>query len=207
MVNVYVETNYLLNIARKQEESIYSSKILRAAKNKKITLKLPVYCIAESYSALQKRHESFKSLRNEAENVLNDLVRSLNRSKLHKSAYEIYKNLPVAIQGIIQNEITQLDKAIINILKSAEVLICSRKVHYRGIIFRTALKIPHEMDAAIIASIVEDIKTDKFTNKVFITTDKNLLTVELRKLLQQQKCIHFSSFKKAYKFIENKADR
>lgn len=205
MINVYVETNYLLNIARKQEESLYSSKILELAKNKKINLKLPIYCIPESYMALQRRHEPFKTLKDTAAVVLNELTRSLDRSRLHKLTYEAYKNLPTEIVTIIQREVNQLDRAINEVLKSAKTLNCSYKIHKKGIVFRTALDIPHEMDSAAIAAIEEDIKTVKFSrDKVFITADKKMLTVELKKLLQQQKCINFSSFRKAYEFIENR---
>lgn len=201
IINVYIETNFLLNIAKKQEESFYSSKILRLAKNKKIILILPIYCIPESYSALFRKHELFRKLKRRAITVLDDI----NRSRLHKPIYEVYKNLPTEIAVIIQREVNRLDKVITEVWKSAKILNSSSEIHKKGIVFRTTLDLQHEMDAAIFSTIENDLKTTKSSaEKIFLTADEKMLTPELIKLLSQRNCTCFHSFMKAYKFIENR---
>ena len=57
-MNVYVETNFILELAFVQDEHESCDRILALCEAQRATLVLPTFCLAESYETLIRRAEA-----------------------------------------------------------------------------------------------------------------------------------------------------
>jgi hypothetical protein len=70
---VYVESNFLLEIALVQEQSVGAENILALAQSKKITLIVPAFALAEPYWTLRKNGDARRKLCNEVAREIKQL--------------------------------------------------------------------------------------------------------------------------------------
>jgi len=75
-VNVFVETNYVLEIALEQQEAASCEAILRLAQYGLIRLLIPAYSFVEPHETLTRRHRDRKALRHRISDELEQLARS-----------------------------------------------------------------------------------------------------------------------------------
>ena len=88
-MNIYVETNFVLELAFVQEQDESCEKIIRLCEAGSATLVLPAFCIAESYETLIRRA-------NRRTQIANDLageLRQLSRSKPYKDEIDAFQNI------------------------------------------------------------------------------------------------------------------
>jgi hypothetical protein len=62
-VNVYAETNFVLEMALRQEQCCDCEAIARLCKERRINLIIPAYSFAEPYETLIRRHRERKKLK------------------------------------------------------------------------------------------------------------------------------------------------
>lgn len=198
-VNVYIETNFILNLALRQEESIYSNRIVKLAAIGEICLILPSYCVMESYEALIKRHASRVNL---AKNI-NKTLGDMGRSSFNRKIYETHKSLLTEIPSSISAEITKLDKILKKLLAISVLIPINPRTHKDGVLYRKRLNIRHEPDAFVLGSIKHDIETNRQRGrKIFVTTDSKFIQEpKVRRLLANLRCNYFDSPKKTYEAI------
>jgi hypothetical protein len=75
-MTVYVESNFVLEIALLQEQARSCTELLELAKTKQISVVLPAFCIAEPYQTLIRRQRERKSLSDSINTELGQLGRS-----------------------------------------------------------------------------------------------------------------------------------
>jgi predicted nucleic acid-binding protein len=76
MVNVYVESNYVLELAFQQEQSDECEQILRFAELGSISLILPAYCFAESHEKLSRQRDKRIALQRDLDVEIRQLRRT-----------------------------------------------------------------------------------------------------------------------------------
>lgn len=77
---VYVESNFILEIAREQEQASFAKKILELAEDEKIELAFPSFSLSETFSTVKRQQEE----RNSLYNSLVETLEQLQRSEPHK---------------------------------------------------------------------------------------------------------------------------
>jgi predicted nucleic acid-binding protein len=75
-LNVYIETNFVLELAFLQEQGSSCKEILRLAEAGEIRLVLPAYCLTESHETLGRRHRNREKMRLDLERELRQLSRT-----------------------------------------------------------------------------------------------------------------------------------
>lgn len=75
-MNIYVETNFILEIALLQEESEYCREILDICENGKAKLIMPAFSLGEPYDTLVRRWKSRKQLSESLASEISQLSRS-----------------------------------------------------------------------------------------------------------------------------------
>ena len=73
---VYVESNFIIELALAQEQARFAKEILRSARNKKIDLAIPSFALAESASALRQKILDSQKLLEQVEHQLGQARRS-----------------------------------------------------------------------------------------------------------------------------------
>ena len=80
-MNVYVETNFVLELVFEQEQYQWCEKLLSLCEVKKLSLLLPAYCLAEPHEKLARQHNT----RLDLQRVLNAEIRQLSRTASYVS--------------------------------------------------------------------------------------------------------------------------
>src|SRR5947199_5754694 len=76
-MNVYVESNFVLELALVQEQSASCLEILRLGESGHIRLIIPGYCLTEPLDTILRRHKDRKRLRLELDAELQQLARTI----------------------------------------------------------------------------------------------------------------------------------
>lgn len=75
-MRLYVESNFVLELAFEQERHGVCDQILGYAEDGSLSLLLPAYCLAEPYETLGRRHRTRQRLQQELQTELTQLRRS-----------------------------------------------------------------------------------------------------------------------------------
>lgn len=79
-MNVYVETNFVFELAFEQEQCESCEQLIRLAESNRIRLILPAYCLAEPHEKLIRQKRTRIDLLNSTSVVFNQLVRTTSLS-------------------------------------------------------------------------------------------------------------------------------
>lgn len=182
-MNVYVESNFILEIALSQEESEPANYILEHAKNNKINLIIPAFSLAEPFWTLTHRSNN----RKESLSVLLREQRTLSRSRGRQELAEILGQSIDQARSIEASDRNQLELVSREILTQTTVIELSAPVFEAALSFAMQLGLGMQ-DAIVFASVHEHLadSTDK-TRSVFISRDRKdlgnpLITQRLREL-------------------------
>lgn len=75
-MNVYVESNFVLELALAQEQSESCGEILSLSEARRIRLVVPAYSLAEPYETLARHQKNRKKLKEEFDFELDQIARS-----------------------------------------------------------------------------------------------------------------------------------
>jgi predicted nucleic acid-binding protein len=162
---VYVESNFVLELAYLQEEHESCEEALRLAQEEKIKLVLPAYSVGEPYDSWvrrsKKRIELYRSLSQE----LNELSRSRPYVEMRGKFQEITESLVES--GEAEKE--RLDNAVSEILETAVVIPIKREVIKEAVSLQKTRNLSPQ-DSIVYASILSHLSdTSQEEPKCFIT--------------------------------------
>src|SRR5262245_23253962 len=115
---VYVESNFVLELAYLQEENESCDETLKLAEAGRIKLVLPAYSVGEPYEAWVSRSKQRRELHDRLLRELKELSRSKPYNEMPDEFQEITKTLVQS--GDEEKE--RLDKAVSRILEIARVI-------------------------------------------------------------------------------------
>jgi len=204
MVYIFVETNFLLTLALKQEEFAHAYKILRLAEEQKITLVIPSISIPEAYSAFFDKKSSQIELRKTFANFSREAIRSSH----FKNSLQQYLGLETTIEKKLDKELKMLDDNIIRILKCATCISHDINIHRKGISMRTRLVLKNEIDAFVLATLDSFVTRNLPRNSkvVFLTEDSKTIASkpEVKQYMSRKKIKLLTSYKTCIEFLKSK---
>src|SRR5262245_41718348 len=115
---IYVESNFVLELAFLQEEHESCDTLLDMAEAHRIDLVLPAFSIGEPYERLARRVQRRDQLLHE----LRDEIRELSRSKPYKESPNELQKLTNLLLRSVEEEKRRLDDALKRILNAAEII-------------------------------------------------------------------------------------
>jgi hypothetical protein len=199
---VYVETNFLGELIRKQEHYDSCAALLKLAEDSAIDLRIPAYSMIEIGDVTARLRKEYEDLIGKVDRKLNDFRRGeatrrfvddVNRSRLALVAImnEEDENM-WAVRERVRRIATQLpldaraSKVENHILAPAEILR------------------EKPGDRAVLASIRADLATHR-SESIFITRDSDLRTRDIRSILRRHGCRVFASYHDAVGFLQERA--
>ena len=161
---VYVESNFILELAYLQEEHENCERILKLAEAETIRLIVPAFAIAEPFSAWVGRKRRRVDLHKSLTNELKELGRSKPYADSHKEFQEITKALLVSGQ----DEKLRLDATI------ERVLAIGVLIPIEGSTVRSAIEIQKTrrldpQNSIVYASVLSDLPSREDKPKCFVT--------------------------------------
>lgn len=117
-MNVYVESNFVLEIALLQEQHASCEEILQLNEASKIQLVIPAYALAEPYETLVRHHKQRKRIKAEIDGEL----RQLARTTTYAQQLREFQSLTALLIDSADEETKRLERIRARILKAAEVV-------------------------------------------------------------------------------------
>ncbi|MCH8886501.1 MAG: hypothetical protein IIC13_07930 [SAR324 cluster bacterium] len=199
-MNVYVESNFVLEIALHQEQVQSAEKILTLAKQGECQIFIPAFSLAEPFWTITQRGKE----RIESLNILIREQRNFSRSVKHKELAKLAGRIIEEIENIAFEEEGDLEDLVWDLIGQVNVLELGIPVltGARDILLQLDLGM---QDAIVLASILEHLENlQNRSESVFISRDRrdfgNPLIIQRLKNLD---CTYISNFKDGLGFIQS----
>jgi predicted nucleic acid-binding protein len=196
-VNVFVETNFVLELALEQHEREACERILDLAANHVIHLFVPAYSLVEPHETLTRRHRDRQNLRSQIATELTQLARSAPLAQRANASQEVVKLLVESAE----HETKQLGVVKERIWSVAEILPLTAAVLRRAVECQSVYDLSPQ-DAVVYASVRTQLDSDYASQSCFISRNPaDFDDPDLQKDLATVNCKYLSSFANAVQFI------
>jgi len=189
-MNVYVESNFVLEHALEQEECDSCSEIIQLASQRRITLLIPAFSLAEPHQAIAGKAKARSRLSAELSAQLGEL----GRSKPHRSMPSTFGVLPAALIERAQFEREGMRRTITELIRTAEIIpLDSGTLH-------AAIRIEDEyalsgQDAIVLATVLAHLETTNPKESYFLNRNsKDFDDPDIRERLDALNCQFFAQF-------------
>ena len=194
---VYVESNFVLELAYLQEEHGCCSELLGLAESDAIGLALPAFSIGEPYETLGRRSKKRERLHSE----LDDELRELSRSRPYEESPEEFRELTSLLLDSVEDEKSRLDGALERILETVEVLSIGPNAR-NAITFQKKYALSPQ-DSIVYSSIRHHLTTTDEEMRCFITKDKDFADPDIQNELRSYNCKFLTNFTDGLGYIRS----
>jgi len=152
-VIIYVESNFVLELARRQEEGPAAEEILQLAEAGTISLAFPIFSMCEPFSTLMR----YGSDRARLVQSMRDEVHELGRLEPHKDLAMTLQPVLQTLLSIARSEMDALETTVERMLRAGRAiqLTGARFAEARTVEKRFGLS---AQDAMVYASVLGDLK-------------------------------------------------
>lgn len=196
---VYVETNFLLELAYLQEDCESCVELLELAKSGAVSLVLPAFSLAEARLTWDRR----SSERNTLQNQLQPIIRQLARSEPFRTLTESSRELLSALGASGETTRLRLEDAISTITSVGTVLPLTAEITSRARVDELRLDLSPS-DAVVYASVMLHLAAAPAGVKCFFNRDKDFANPSVYDELAAYDCKPFVSFEKGLQFVRSK---
>lgn len=197
-MNVYVESNFVLELALEQEQCESCEQLIKLASTGSIRLVIPAFSLAEPHIALMRKSSDRSRLSAELQKHLSELA----RSKPYREAPGNFSELVAVLVRSAEREREGLERAIETILKTAVVIPLDSEMLYRGSGIQVGLDMSAQ-DSIVLASIVAHLVETKPPESCFLNRNtKDFDDPIVREMLADLGCKFFARFDHGLRYIE-----
>jgi hypothetical protein len=208
-MNVYVETNFILELAFLQEDHESCEGIMRLCESGRAALAVPAFCLAESYGTGVRRAQArTKTITRLLDEGLGHLLRS-------QPYQDTVNDLMAGIAGVAARSFTEEDQRLAAVVQ--RVSRVARSIPLDAGIVLTSIQFrstrlaqrPEERedetdlepaDLMVYYSVLHDLSSGSGVGGRFITRDKHFLGKDIVETLAHQDC-KVLSFIKGFEYV------
>ena len=195
-MNVYVESNFVLELALLQEQWKNCCSVLKHCAAGRAHLVIPGYCLAEPYGALVGRQKRRRKVREDVEAELKQIA----RSEIYKERFEGFRELTSFLIKSAEDEDNRLLIECKGLLQSAEVIPLDASVLAASTEYRQRHGFSPQ-DAIVYASVLLHLQTTGAPESCFLNRDKDFGDEEVVEELRSYGCELLRDFEAGYQFI------
>ena len=164
---VYVESNFVLELAFLQEEHESCSSFLSLSESGDIRLVLPAFSIGEPYETLERRAKQ----RRELHSQLRGTIRELSRSSPYQESAHEFRDITGLLLRSGEEEKHRINETLERILQTVEVIPIDLRTIRAAITLQKSRSLSPQ-DALVYASILDHLKKEEADSfGCFITKD------------------------------------
>src|SRR5579862_3327251 len=189
-MTVYVESNFVIELALEQEQCESCEKIVDLARSGQISLIVPAFSLAEPHQAIALKEKA----RNRLSNDLRHHLSELGRSRPYRSVPDEYRALVRVLILSAERERDGLQRAVSTLLDSAQVLVLDATVlsSARAIEAEFALS---GQDAIVLASVLQHLRNTAPEESCFLNRNsRDFDDPDIREKLGELHCEYFGQF-------------
>ena len=197
-MNVYVESNFVLEQALEQEQSESCQRLIGLATTGSVRLVIPAFSLAEPHITLMRKANERSRLSAELQRQLSEL----GRSKTYRDASSSFREITALLIRSAESERAGLERAIDGILKAAEVIPLNSDLFYQAGGIQIALDMSAQ-DSIVLASVVRHLAETKPAESCFLNRNtRDFDDPNVRDMLEEFRCKFFGRFDHALQYIE-----
>lgn len=199
-MNVYVETNFVHELAFLQEQSGACERILDICESDKAFLIIPAYCLVEPLDKLHRQ----KNSRQEIQKSINDEIRQLSRTEGYDSRIQSIRELDLIFAQSIEEERVRFEKYRSRILDVATVLPLDTNIFLTSQTYEAAKNLSVQ-DSIVYASVIGHLRSGSSISSCFLNRNsKDFDIPEIRTELEQLNCRMIPRFDDGLAYIESR---
>ena len=199
-MNVYVETNFVLELAFDQEQKTQCELILNLCETGKINLIIPAYCLAEPHEKLTRQANHRKELQRSLDN---ELVQ-LRRTKSYSNRVSSIQNIASLLVQSTEEEKVRFIKLRARFLNVAEIIPLTIDILREA----ANCEAPYDLDpqdAIVFASVISHLQKNPSVASCFLNKNiKDFDTPDIEDALKKNKCKMLPRFDSGHNFIMSK---
>jgi predicted nucleic acid-binding protein len=198
-VITYVESNFVLELAFRQEDSASCEELLTLAESRQIELLIPAYCLGEPFERLVRRDRQ----RREVYRKLSEELRELARSTPYAEAAANLNNLTGLLVESGEQEMNRLNGVIGRLLDIATIIPLDRDVFRSGLLARQTLWLSPQ-DAIVYASVHSRVAHQQPSPQCFINKNsRDFLVPEIVEDFEARNCKLIGKFSDGLNYVKS----
>jgi predicted nucleic acid-binding protein len=200
-VIAYVESNFVLEMARQQEEAVHAENLIRLAETNQISLIVPTIAICEPFSTLTYYGLERKRL----VDIMEREFRELGRLGPHKSLVAMLQPLGQTLLSIDRGEMQSLEIAVERVLNVVTAVPLTASVFVTAREKSRSLGLSLQ-DAIVYASVLDDLRNrDPHEEKCFLSRNsRDFADPSIGAELQKHNCRYIARFGDRVLFINSR---
>jgi predicted nucleic acid-binding protein len=196
-VILYVESNFVLELALLQEEHAACERIVTLAESDALTLMLPAFCIGEPYEKLIRQRKR----RSDLHRKLALEIRELGRSRAYAAVVDSIEEVSAVLLVSSKEEQARLDAVLHRQLGMAIVIPLDQEVLAYSLTIQKPLRLGPQ-DAIVYASVVTHASRSGH-DKIFLNRNsQDFLVPDIRESLERLGCKLLTSFVDGLRLLE-----
>jgi predicted nucleic acid-binding protein len=202
-LNVYVESNFVLELALAQEQHGSCEVLLRLAEEEQVRIILPAYSLAEPYETLKRRHLG----RSEVKTTLDKEIRQLSRSANYALQVRDFGTVTSLLIDSGREEIQRLEATRARLLRRAEIIPFDSSILRSSSDLQAAYDLDPQ-DAIIFASILLHLaRAESIMPSCFLSRDKDFEDPDLVERLGRHGCKLLFRFDHGVGYVQSRLSR
>ena len=199
-MNVYVETNFILELAFEQEQKVECELILNLCEMGKINLIIPAYSLAEPHETLIRQ----ANYRKELQRSLDKELVQLRRTKSYSDRVGGIQNIASLLVQSTEEEKERFIKLRARFLNAAEIIPLTIEILREAASFESPYDLDPQ-DALVFASVISHLQKNSSVMSCFLNKNiKDFDTPDIEEALKKNNCKMLPKFDSGHDFIRSK---
>lgn len=198
---VYVESNFVLEVALEQEQSASAEAILKLAESSKIVLTFPGFALSEPFATVMHRNKE----RVELHNRMTVTLGQLRRSESHKQTIHDLQPLLLILKNAVNREFDLLHLTVARLLRAGTSIDLDSFILEQALNYQEQFGFKPQ-DSIIYSTVIADMQRRASTEgKCFLSRDKEAFSTNpgIKPELAAYNCRYIGSFAQGLDFIQH----
>ncbi|MDY6902190.1 MAG: PIN domain-containing protein [Cyanobacteriota bacterium] len=199
-MDVYVESNFVLELALFQEQYESCQELLDLAETNKIHLIVPAFSLAEPYETLIRNNKKRQKLSEDLKTELSQLRRSVP----YQEQIRTFEDTTAFLVSSQQEQKQRLDAVIEKILKVCQIIPLTAEILTAAIKYQSEYNLEPQ-DSIVYASVLEHIRKSDEKLRCFLNRNsKDFDDPDIKESLSSYNCLMLFSFDNGIGYIKSK---
>ena len=202
-MNIYVESNFVLELALVQEQQASCEEIVRLGEARKARLVIPAYSLVEPYETLVRRHRQRKQMKADLDKELGQLTRTATYSQRLGG----FQSLTALLIDSADEEAKRLEEVRARLLNTCEVI----SLEASTLTAAARYQVDHDLspqDALVYASVLSHLTQSAAPESCFLNRNsKDFDDPDIVDELKRHGCTLIPRFDDGLEYVRNHMQR